>query len=90
MSMKVKRAENHVALVSFEGLRGNGLIFARRETVRAARRLHLVCDYSFVHDTVIVSIYTARDENRLAELWKYLRGTRFQRKILNNGYWEEE
>lgn len=45
-------------------------------------------DYTVFCDTVVIYLYTKKDEHRLTALWQYLTGKRFQRKILNNGRWE--
>lgn len=87
--IKLNRNNAHHAFLTFDGLKGNGLVFARRETLRMARRLHLVACYGYSYDTIDIGIYSKRDERRLAELWKYIRGTRFTRRVLNNGWWTE-
>lgn len=85
--IKLERNNNHHAWLTFEGLNGNGLIFARRETLRMARRLRLVACYGWQSDTIDIGLYSKKDEKRLSELWKYCTGQRFQRRILNNGWW---
>lgn len=90
MGMTIKRTGDFSARICFDGLRGNGLRYATRETLRFARKIHLVCDYTVFCDTVVIYLYTRRDERRLTDLWQYLTGKRFQRKILNNGRWERE
>lgn len=87
--LRLTRENERTVRIHFHGLCGNGLTFARRETLRAARKLHLVANRTVFCDVVEVHIYSHKDENRLCELWKYLCGKRFTRGIHNNGYWEE-
>lgn len=84
---KIERDNEYHARITFERLRGNGLVFARRETLRMANKLHIDAVFGICHDTVEIWLYSRKDENRLAELWKYVSGRRFQRRILNNGWW---
>lgn len=86
--MKIERNREHHAWLIFEGLRGNGLIFARRETMRMARRLQLPACYGWQPDTIDIGIFTKKDERKMGELWKYVSGRCFQRRIRNNGFWE--
>ena len=88
--LKLTRENERTVRIHFNGLCGNGLTYARRETLRAARKLHLVANRTVFCDVIEVKLYTRKDENRLAELWKYLCGKRFTRGIHNNGYWESE
>lgn len=90
MAMRLTRDNTHTARVHFNGLCGNGLTYARRDTLRVARKLHLVANRTVFCDVIEVKLYTRKDENRLAELWKYLCGRKFQAKCLNNGCWENE
>lgn len=67
---------------------GNGAVFAYRAALRTAKRLHMVTSESKTKRFFHVRITTNKDVKRLAELWKYLTGKRFNKKILNNGWWE--
>lgn len=87
--LRITRESERVARIRFNGLCGNGLTFARRETLRAARKLHLVANRTVFCDVIEVHIYSHKDENRLNELWKYVTGKRFQRRMLNNSWWRE-
>lgn len=69
-------------------LRGNGAKFAYREALRAAKKLHMVTDENAKMSFFRVRITTNKDVKRLEELWKYLTGKRFNKRILNNGWWE--
>lgn len=67
---------------------GNGAKFAYREALRAAKKLHMVTDESRTKRFFHVRITTNKDVKRLEELWKYLTGKRFNKRILNNGWWK--
>lgn len=69
-------------------LHGNGAKFAYRETLRMAKKLHMVTDESKTKQFFRVRITTNKDVTRLEELWKYLTGKKFNKRILNNGWWE--
>lgn len=94
--------ENHIAL-SYNGngehlirvhpcgfgvkLHSNGAKFAYRAALRAAKKLHMVTDENANNDFFHVRITTNKDVKRLEELWKYLTGRTFNKRILNNGWW---
>lgn len=70
-------------------LYGNGAVFAYREALRAAKKLHMVTkEYGIERGSFCVRIATNKDVKRLEELWKYLTGKKFNRRILNNGWWK--
>lgn len=72
-------------------LHGNGTKFAYREALRTAKRLHMTtCETkeSAQFYYFSVRITTNKDVKRLEELWKYLTGKQFNKRILNNGWWE--
>lgn len=96
--------EDHIAL-SYDGngehlicvhpcgfgvkLHGNGAKFAYRAALRAAKKLHMVTDENANNDFFRVRITTNKDVKRLEELWKYLTGKTFNKRISNNGWWEQ-
>lgn len=69
-------------------LYGNGAVFAYREALRMAKKLHMVTkEYDIERRSFCVRITTNKDVKRLEELWKYLTGKTFNKRILNNGWW---
>lgn len=69
-------------------LHGNGAKFAYREALKMAKKLHMVMEENVEKRFFRVRITTNKDVKRLEELWKYLTGKKFNKRILNNGWWE--
>ena len=74
--------------IDYSYLRGNGRIFACREIARRAKALRLDCEVGAGMSSMSVYIHTRRAARRCEELEKYLCGKQFQRRILNNGWWD--
>lgn len=75
-------------VIRFVALEGNGRVFARREIVRMAKKLHLQAwSMPPYDDRVYVTVRSRRDKERWWELIKYINGKRFNRRCTNNGWW---
>lgn len=68
-------------------LHDNGARFAYKEAIRKAKSLHLRVYENEDKNSFDIRVVYHKEVHRLEELWKYLTGKTFNKRILNNGWW---
>lgn len=69
-------------------LHGNGARFAYKEAIRKAKSSHLRVYENEDENSFDIRVVYHKEIHRMEELWKYLTGKTFNKRILNNGWWE--